>query len=159
MLFDVAELMAMWHKHSCPEYWILLITFCGTAVSKRSCSQGRQIYQKLGLILLYRFPKCSNIKGVVFYQLFRPLYSVSIRQYSYAILFSAPIIVLSWQLSSQVITMFLCFAVKIGRPGYTVTKQYDPDTKQHSFLFEVSIYRACTSCSQSWSIEDLYMIN
>ncbi|TVU47643.1 hypothetical protein EJB05_07249, partial [Eragrostis curvula] len=26
---------------------------------------------------------------------------------------------------------------KIGRPGYTVTKQYDPDTKQHSFLFEI----------------------
>ncbi|KAG8074356.1 hypothetical protein GUJ93_ZPchr0006g43029 [Zizania palustris] len=28
-------------------------------------------------------------------------------------------------------------SVKIGRPGYTVTKQYDPDTKQHSFLFEI----------------------
>ena len=38
------------------------------------------------------------------------------------------------------ITMFPPSAVKIGRPGYTVTKQYDPDTKQHSFLFEVSIH-------------------
>ncbi|KAK3151122.1 hypothetical protein QOZ80_3AG0242050 [Eleusine coracana subsp. coracana] len=28
-------------------------------------------------------------------------------------------------------------SVKIGRPGYRVTKQYDPDTKQHSFLFEI----------------------
>ncbi|ONL96272.1 hydroxyproline-rich glycoprotein family protein [Zea mays] len=28
-------------------------------------------------------------------------------------------------------------SVKIGRPGYKVTKQYDPETKQHSFLFEI----------------------
>uniref|UniRef100_A0A0E0NST8 Matrin-type domain-containing protein n=1 Tax=Oryza rufipogon TaxID=4529 RepID=A0A0E0NST8_ORYRU len=28
-------------------------------------------------------------------------------------------------------------SVKIGRPGYQVTKQYDPDMKQHSFLFEI----------------------
>jgi len=29
-------------------------------------------------------------------------------------------------------------AVKIGRPGYRVTKQFDPDTKQRSLLFQVS---------------------
>jgi len=28
-------------------------------------------------------------------------------------------------------------AVKIGRPGYRVTKQFDPDTKQRSLLFQV----------------------
>ncbi|AQL07829.1 hydroxyproline-rich glycoprotein family protein [Zea mays] len=28
-------------------------------------------------------------------------------------------------------------SVKIGRPGYKVTKQYDPEMKQHSFLFEI----------------------
>ncbi|KAJ6796165.1 putative splicing factor 3A subunit 2 [Iris pallida] len=27
--------------------------------------------------------------------------------------------------------------VKIGRPGYRVTKQYDPDTKQRSLLFQI----------------------
>lgn len=149
--------MAMWHKHSCSEHWILLITFCGTAVSKRSFSQGRQIYRKLGLILFYRFSKCSNIKGVVFISYLDPC--ILFQCGSTAMLFCFPhLIVLSWQLFSQVITTFLCFAVKIGRPGYTVTKQYDPDTKQHSFLFEVSIYCVCTSCSQSWSIEDLCMI-
>ena len=31
-------------------------------------------------------------------------------------------------------------AVKIGRPGYRVTKQYDPELKQRSLLFQVSIY-------------------
>ncbi|KAL9239963.1 hypothetical protein vseg_014233 [Gypsophila vaccaria] len=28
-------------------------------------------------------------------------------------------------------------SVKIGRPGYRVTKQYDPDTKQRSLLFQI----------------------
>lgn len=28
--------------------------------------------------------------------------------------------------------------VKIGRPGYKVTKQYDPETMQRSLLFQVS---------------------
>ena len=27
--------------------------------------------------------------------------------------------------------------VKIGRPGYRVTKQYDPETKQRSLLFQI----------------------
>ena len=27
--------------------------------------------------------------------------------------------------------------VKIGRPGYKVTKQYDPETMQRSLLFQV----------------------
>ncbi|XP_042484577.1 splicing factor 3A subunit 2-like [Macadamia integrifolia] len=27
--------------------------------------------------------------------------------------------------------------VKIGRPGYRVTKQFDPDTKQRSLLFQI----------------------
>ena len=32
----------------------------------------------------------------------------------------------------------LCLlAVKIGRPGYRVTKQFDSDTKQRSLLFQV----------------------
>lgn len=31
-------------------------------------------------------------------------------------------------------------AVKIGRPGYRVTKQFDPETKQRSLLFQVCIY-------------------
>lgn len=33
----------------------------------------------------------------------------------------------------------LCYvlAVKIGRPGYRVTKQYDPELKQRSLLFQV----------------------
>ena len=53
------------------------------------------------------------------------------------------------------ITMFPPSAVKIGRPGYTVTKQYDPDTKQHSFLFEVSIqlfivFALPTKSSHDW---------
>lgn len=30
-------------------------------------------------------------------------------------------------------------AVKIGRPGYRVTKQFDPETKQRSLLFQVCI--------------------
>jgi len=30
-------------------------------------------------------------------------------------------------------------AVKIGRPGYRVTKQYDPELQQRSLLFQVSI--------------------
>ena len=29
--------------------------------------------------------------------------------------------------------------VKIGRPGYKVTKQYDPETMQRSLLFQVSV--------------------
>ena len=29
--------------------------------------------------------------------------------------------------------------VKIGRPGYKVTKQYDPDTMQRSLLFQVML--------------------
>ena len=33
-----------------------------------------------------------------------------------------------------------CVAVKIGRPGYRVTKQYDSDTKQRSLLFQVLTY-------------------
>lgn len=41
------------------------------------------------------------------------------------------------------VTILRYFSVKIGRPGYTVTKQYDPDTKQHSFLFEVSVHDVC----------------
>lgn len=28
-------------------------------------------------------------------------------------------------------------AVKIGRPGYRVTKQYDPELKQRSLLFQI----------------------
>ncbi|XP_054801370.1 uncharacterized protein LOC129305328 isoform X2 [Prosopis cineraria] len=31
----------------------------------------------------------------------------------------------------------LHFAVKIGRPGYRVTKQFDPETKQRSLLFQI----------------------
>lgn len=34
--------------------------------------------------------------------------------------------------------LHLC-VVKIGRPGYRVTKQFDPETKQRSLLFQVSI--------------------
>lgn len=35
--------------------------------------------------------------------------------------------------------MYICgvHAVKIGRPGYRVTKQFDPETKQRSLLFQV----------------------
>lgn len=38
--------------------------------------------------------------------------------------------------------MYMCgaYAVKIGRPGYRVTKQFDPETKQRSLLFQVYIY-------------------
>ncbi|GLT92301.1 hypothetical protein SLE2022_101420 [Rubroshorea leprosula] len=32
---------------------------------------------------------------------------------------------------------FIVPAVEIGRPGYHVTKQYDPETKQRSLLFQV----------------------
>ncbi|KAI3923344.1 hypothetical protein MKW98_026937 [Papaver atlanticum] len=32
---------------------------------------------------------------------------------------------------------FLSKTVKIGRPGYRVTKQFDPDTKQRSLLFQI----------------------
>lgn len=34
-------------------------------------------------------------------------------------------------------TVTLKKSVKIGRPGYRVTKQYDPDTKQRSLLFQI----------------------
>ena len=40
----------------------------------------------------------------------------------------------------MVLTYFLTLcllAVKIGRPGYRVTKQFDSDTKQRSLLFQV----------------------
>ncbi|XP_042476898.1 splicing factor 3A subunit 2-like isoform X1 [Macadamia integrifolia] len=33
--------------------------------------------------------------------------------------------------------MALLAIVKIGRPGYRVTKQFDPDTKQRSLLFQI----------------------
>ena len=33
--------------------------------------------------------------------------------------------------------------VKIGRPGYKVTKQYDPETMQRSLLFQVSPQPHC----------------
>jgi hypothetical protein len=36
--------------------------------------------------------------------------------------------------------MVYLFAVKIGRPGYRVTKQFDPDTKQRSLLFQVFLF-------------------
>lgn len=35
--------------------------------------------------------------------------------------------------------MFEFCEVKIGRPGYRVTKQFDPETKQRSLLFQVRI--------------------
>jgi splicing factor 3A subunit 2 len=36
--------------------------------------------------------------------------------------------------------MVYLFAVKIGRPGYRVTKQIDPYTKQRSLLFKVFLF-------------------
>jgi len=30
--------------------------------------------------------------------------------------------------------------VKIGRPGYRVTKQFDQDTRQRSLLFQVKVF-------------------
>jgi hypothetical protein len=43
------------------------------------------------------------------------------------------------------IILVLPLAVKIGRPGYRVTKQYDPDTRQRSLLFQVCVFvsRGC----------------
>lgn len=35
--------------------------------------------------------------------------------------------------------------VKIGRPGYKVTKQYDPETMQRSLLFQVVTQPRCNS--------------
>jgi hypothetical protein len=38
------------------------------------------------------------------------------------------------------VNVFVCLclcAVKIGRPGYRVTKQFDPETKQRSLLFQI----------------------
>lgn len=33
--------------------------------------------------------------------------------------------------------IFNVLTVKIGRPGYRVTKQFDPETNQRSLLFQV----------------------
>jgi hypothetical protein len=33
--------------------------------------------------------------------------------------------------------------IKIGRPGYRVTKQFDPDTAQRALLFQVRRRRRC----------------
>jgi hypothetical protein len=35
--------------------------------------------------------------------------------------------------------LLLPLAVKIGRPGYRVTKQYDLETRQRSLLFQVRL--------------------
>ena len=36
-------------------------------------------------------------------------------------------------------------SIKIGRPGYKVTKQRDPETGQRSLLFEVRPFPPCTA--------------
>ncbi|CAN1353534.1 Splicing factor 3A subunit 2 [Linum perenne] len=43
----------------------------------------------------------------------------------------------SFDLLSNVQLPWIHFAVKIGRPGYRVTKQFDPETKQRSLLFQI----------------------
>lgn len=37
-------------------------------------------------------------------------------------------------------THYLLLAVKIGRPGYRVTKQHDQETRQRSLLFQVQSF-------------------
>lgn len=40
-------------------------------------------------------------------------------------------------MSNHISCAVLAAAVKIGRPGYRVTKQFDQDTQQRSLLFQV----------------------
>lgn len=45
--------------------------------------------------------------------------------------------------------LLLCSAVKIGRPGYKVTKQYDQNTHARSLLFQVRRHGMLRSCHAS----------
>jgi hypothetical protein len=42
---------------------------------------------------------------------------------------------------ARLLLLLLLCAVKIGRPGYRVTKQYDLETRQRSLLFQVRCWQ------------------